>query len=76
VIRTIKEELLWLNDFTSFEQAYEAIEVWINKDYNQLYVHSALGYRSPLEYRQQREQRQSLVAVLGVRYGPSRDRCS
>ena len=65
MVRTIKEELLWLNDFTSFEQAYEAIEAWINKDYNRLYVHSALGYRSPLEYRQQWEQRQSLIAVLG-----------
>lgn len=65
VVRTIKEELLWLNEFTSFEQAYEAIEAWIRNDYNQLYVHSALGYRSPIEYRQQWEQRQSQVANLG-----------
>lgn len=65
VIRTIKEELLWLNDFTSFEQAYKAIEAWIRNDYNRLYVHSALGYRSPLEYRQQWEQHQSQLAILG-----------
>jgi transposase InsO family protein len=65
VVRTIKEELLWLNDFTSFEEAYEAIGIWINKDYNRFYVHSALGYRSPIEYRQQWEQRQSPVDVLG-----------
>ncbi len=67
VIQTIEEELLWLNEneFTSFEQAYEAIESWINNDYNRLYVHSALGYRSPLEYRQQWEQHQSQVTVFG-----------
>jgi putative transposase len=38
VVRTIKEELLWLNDFTPFEESYEAIGIWINKDYNRFYI--------------------------------------
>jgi len=64
VIRTIKEELLWLNEFTSLEEAGEAIETWINNDYNRLYVPSALGYRSPYEYRQHWEQSQLQVPIL------------
>jgi putative transposase len=61
VIRTIKEEVLWLNDFESFEDARATISTWIREDYNRLYVHSALGYRSPEEFRQQWAQE----AVLG-----------
>ena len=41
VIRTIKEELLWLNEFTSFEEAKDAVGNWIREDYNRLYIHSA-----------------------------------
>lgn len=39
-MRTIKEELLWLNEFTSFAEAKNAIEKWIKYDFNRLYVHS------------------------------------
>jgi putative transposase len=50
LMRTIKEELLWPREFTSLEEARDAIAQWIAVDYNQRYVHSALGYRSPLEF--------------------------
>ncbi|ACI21646.1 putative transposase [Thermodesulfovibrio yellowstonii DSM 11347] len=50
VIRTIKEELIWLNEFRSLDEAREMIEDWITNCYNRLYVHSALGYLSPEEY--------------------------
>lgn len=63
VIRTIKEEVLWLNDFGSFEEAGATIGAWIGEDYNRLYVHSALGYRSPEEFR--RQWIESQEAVLG-----------
>jgi len=42
LIRAIKEELLWLNEFGSFEEAEGRIGAWIEKGYNWLYVHSAL----------------------------------
>lgn len=61
VIRTIKEECLWLNEFSSFEEARATIEAWIGEDYNRLYVHSALGYRSPEEFRRQWIQSQEVV---------------
>jgi len=50
VMRTIKEELIWLNEFGSLEEARENIRNWIMNDYNKLYVHSSLGYLSPEEF--------------------------
>ncbi len=49
-MRTIKEEIIWLNEFGSFEEAKERIGKWIEVDYNKLYVHSELGYMSPEEF--------------------------
>ena len=50
MIPTIKEEVLWLEEFTSFSEAKEKIGPWIEQDYNELYPHSALGYCSPVEF--------------------------
>lgn len=50
LMRTIKEERLWLREFTSLEEARDAIAQWSAVDDNRRYVHSALGYRSPLEF--------------------------
>jgi len=59
IMRTIKEELIWLNEFGSFEEARNRIRDWIMNDYNKLYVHSKLGYLSPenfeLQYYLQRD---------------------
>lgn len=49
LMRSIKEELLWLREFTNLEDARAAIRQWIEGDYNQHYVHSSLGYMSPVE---------------------------
>lgn len=58
MMRTIKEEVLWLQEFTSLAEAQEVIDRWIRVDYNQLYIHSTLGYRSPIEFEQQDDQQQ------------------
>ena len=50
VMRTLKEELLWLEEFESLEEARQKISSWIEVDYNLMYVHSALGYMSPEEF--------------------------
>jgi len=50
VMRTIKEEIIWLNEFGSFEEAKEKIGKWIEEDYNRLYMHSKLNYMSPEEF--------------------------
>ena len=55
-MRTIKEEIIWLNEFSSFEEAKEKIERWIEKDYNKLYLHSQLNYMSPEEFEARYEE--------------------
>ncbi len=50
MMRTIKEEVVWINEFSNFQEAYESLGNWIEFDYNKLYLHSALGYLSPEEF--------------------------
>lgn len=50
MMRTIKEEVLWINEFSSLEQAKEKLEKWFKEDYNKYYIHSTLEYRSPEEF--------------------------
>ena len=52
MMRTIKEEVVWINEFESFEEARDKIGGWIEGDYNKRYVHSVLGYRSPEEFEE------------------------
>ncbi|MCB1073826.1 MAG: IS3 family transposase [Chlamydiia bacterium] len=46
MMRTLKEELLWLKEWKSYQELKTALDSWI-KQYNRSYLHSALGYRSP-----------------------------
>jgi len=48
-MRTLKEELLWLEEFAGLDEAQDKLSVWIDF-YNKRYLHSALGYKSPMEY--------------------------
>lgn len=48
-MRTLKEELLWLEEFAGLEAARDKLSAWI-EFYNKEYLHSALGYKSPQEY--------------------------
>ena len=45
-MRTLKEELVWLNEWTCPLKFNAALNDWIN-DYNENYLHSSLGYKSP-----------------------------
>lgn len=49
VIRTIKEDLVWPNDFECPNHLQQALAKWIHA-YNTDYPHSALGYATPCEY--------------------------
>lgn len=50
VIQTIKQELIWVNEFKGYEEAREKFEQWVSRDYNHLYLYEKLGYRSPEEF--------------------------
>lgn len=45
-MRTLKEELLWLREWKSYQELEQALGSWV-KDYNRSYLQSALGYKSP-----------------------------
>jgi putative transposase len=49
VIRTIKEEEVWLNAYETLFEAREAIEAYV-RYYNAERLHSALDYRTPDEF--------------------------
>ena len=50
VIRTMKEEVVWLRDWDSAEELRAALAAWQHK-YNTERPHMALGYLTPHEYR-------------------------
>lgn len=52
LVRTLKEELLWLREWTSPLELEHALVTWIEW-YNTRYLHSALGYRTPCQIEQQ-----------------------
>jgi transposase InsO family protein len=52
LMRTLKEELLWLREWTSPLELEQALAAWVQW-YNTRYWHSALGYRTPCQVEQQ-----------------------
>jgi len=50
VIRTIKEEEVYLNEYDNFADAYQRIGHFIEDVYQTKRIHSALGYLTPAEF--------------------------
>ncbi len=51
VMRTIKEDLIYPNEFSSINELRKALVVWVKK-YNEEFPHSSLGYVPPYDYEQ------------------------
>lgn len=49
VIRTIKEDLVWIKEFDSVAEFEAALKQW-QKAYNEDFPHSSLAYMTPYEY--------------------------
>jgi putative transposase len=52
VIRTLKEECLWLQEWNCPFALIRALENWIMQ-YNEHYLHSALSYKSPRQFERE-----------------------
>ncbi len=52
MIRTMKEELFWLREWKSERELSHELDKWI-KYYNTSYLHSALGYRTPIQLEEE-----------------------
>lgn len=58
MIRTMKEELLWLNEYGNLDELKRDLNKWVH-EYNHTYLHSSLKYKTPVQaqklYYQQME---------------------
>jgi putative transposase len=63
VFRTMKEELLWLRDWASPFELVDSLKQWVNY-YNQSYLHSALGYKSPERFEEEYQSRHLTLSVI------------
>jgi transposase InsO family protein len=52
LFRTMKEELLWLREWQSPFELTDELSKW-TEYYNHHYLHSALGYKSPIKYEKE-----------------------
>lgn len=50
--RTLKEELVWINEWLSPRAFCEALDEWMD-NYNSSYLHSALGYKPPDRFEEE-----------------------
>ena len=62
VFRTMKEELLWLREWHSPFELADALGKWI-KSYNRSYLHSSLGYKSPMKFEEEYQNHQLTLLV-------------
>lgn len=51
-MKTLKYEEVYLFEYADFREAYQRIERFIEQVYNEKRLHSALGYRPPVEFEQ------------------------
>jgi putative transposase len=66
VIRTIKEEEVYLNDYRELREAQENLGYFIEAVYQTKRIHSALGYLTPSEFEAQwRAQRRQEIETPG-----------
>ena len=52
MMRTLKEELVWINEWESPSQFIQALDKWV-EGYNNEYLHSALNYQTPVDFEKQ-----------------------
>jgi putative transposase len=68
-MKTLKYEEVFRQEYRDLAEARSCLERFIDKVYNQQRLHSALGYRPPVEFEQAwLAQKQSTESDVGLRY--------
>lgn len=67
LIRTIKEEEVYLSDYRTYHDAYQQIGRFLDDVYNHKRIHSSLGYLTPAEYEAQWRKEQALAKAIPLR---------
>ena len=52
VMRTIKEDFVWIRDFSSPDEFMDQFKQWV-EDYNNDYPHSSINYQTPCEFEKE-----------------------
>ena len=56
VIGHLKDELVWLEEYVNFQQAYDSLSHFLSVVYNHQRPHSSLGHLTPAEFETQYKQ--------------------
>jgi len=69
-LKTLKREEIYANNYQDLEHVLEGVGLFIERYYNRTRLHSALGYRSPVEFEEQTAESnlQASFAGAGVRF--------
>ena len=54
-IRTLKYEEVYRNEYETFSDALDSIAHFVEDVYNKKRLHSAIGYRSPIDFEKEKE---------------------
>jgi Integrase core domain len=65
-LKTLKREEIYANQYSALEPLRANIEEFIERYYNRLLLHSALGYCSPEEFEQQAEHLDTMTQSRGA----------
>jgi putative transposase len=64
-MKTLKREEIYASQYRDFEALHQSVEEFIDRYYNRLRLHSALGYCSPEEFESRRKTRSGTL-LTGV----------
>jgi putative transposase len=62
-MKTLKQEEIYCRDYRDLEDLQRHVEEFLDRYYNRQRLHSALGYRTPIEFEEQSESQDSEAGV-------------
>lgn len=62
LIKTIKYEEVYMNEYETLEDVYRNLKQFLEEVYNKKRLHSSIGYKPPLEFEQEVLNRNGIIA--------------